>query len=372
MNCTTKGRVTGIISDQDELQEIWVQSDNAERSERAYNYPALYRRLEIGDAVWLNTTAVKLGLGTGGRHFVIPEGESAGFTVHAGHIMKLRYTPWQFSILAAEEETSPYHSELVEADSLEGTPVIAAPLHSMLPGIIAGFKKTMPRETKIAYVMTDGAALPIALSNLVRDLKQKQLLDLTVTAGQAFGGDLEAVGIPSAMLAAKQAVNADLIIVALGPGIVGTGTKMGFSGIEQSWVLDLAGSLNGIPVAVPRMSAADLRLRHQGISHHSQTILTLVNKAVKLPFSNLLPSEFQQQVIAQLTETNLLQRHEWYYTDEPAAQSVLQEYQLQVSSMGRNLEQDPVFFQTTVAAGFLAAKLLLGSDGALERVVNVD
>ena len=256
-----------LVEDNPELQELLVQVDGHPDPERPYNYPQFSHQIAVGERVVLNTSAVKLGLGTGGRHFVVPEYTETKNTDHdaqafPGHIMKLRYTPWQFPILAVEEADSPYHNQLVECTSLAETPVVIAPLHSMLPGIILGFRSVSRSSPRIAYIMTDGAALPIALSELVRELKKKHLLDLTVTSGHAFGGDLEAVSIPSALLAAREAIKPDLIIVALGPGIVGTGTTFGFSGIEQSWIIDLVSKLQGIPIAVPRISSADLRERH--------------------------------------------------------------------------------------------------------------
>jgi hypothetical protein len=58
----------------------------------------------VGDQVVLNTTAVELGLGTGGWHFVHwnlarDEWSQPG----PGHIMKLRYTSLQTDTGAAEE-----------------------------------------------------------------------------------------------------------------------------------------------------------------------------------------------------------------------------------------------------------------------------
>jgi hypothetical protein len=363
-----QGRVTQLIKDLPELQEVMVRLEGETAEQPAYNYPLLNRRLEPGEPVKLNTAAVQLGLGTGGRHFVIPDYQVAVATKPSGHIMKLRYTPWQFPVLAAEEEASPYHEGLREAASLAGVPVVAAPLHSMLPGVIAGFRQTLARPAKVAYVMTDGAALPLALSDLVRDLKQKHLLDLTVTAGQSFGGDLEAVSIPTALLVARQAIEADLIVVAMGPGIVGTGTKYGFSGIEQAWIIDVVAHLGGLPVVVPRLSMADRRERHQGLSHHSRTILELANHPALLPFSRLLPAQMQATLTATLKATDLLVRHNWYVTSEAKVEQVFADYALRVKSMGRTAAEDPAFFQATVAAGYLAAKAYVNELDSLPRL----
>ena len=61
--------------------------------------------------------------------------------------------------------------------------------------------------------MTEAAALPLAFSDLVADLAERRLLDVTVTAGQAFGGDLEAVNLPSALAVAAVVGRADVVVV---------------------------------------------------------------------------------------------------------------------------------------------------------------
>lgn len=371
MFSTASGRILKIIKDLPEIQELLIEMEDYQLPQRAYNFPSLFRRVEVGETVLLNTSAVKLGLGTGGRHFVLPSYDERSQTESvksSGHIMKLRYTPWQYPVLSVEEEASPYHQTLIRADNLEGTPVVSASLHSMLPGIILGFRENYKKNPKIAYIMTDGAALPLYLSDLVRELKAKKLLDLTITAGNAFGGDLEAISIPSALIAARQTIQADLIIVALGPGIAGTGTKLGFSGIEQSWVIDLTHKLGGISVTVPRVSGADLRERHFGISHHTLTILELANHPSMLALSNLLPQELKQHVWENLKKYNLLQNNHWYHTDEPSAAELFQKYDLKTKSMGRNVAEDPGYFQSTVAAGFLAAHVATGNLSLLEKV----
>ncbi|HEY8463052.1 MAG TPA: DUF3866 family protein [Bacillota bacterium] len=360
------GEVVEIIADLPDLQKLKVQVDGEAQPQPAYNYPLLNRRLKKGERVRLNVSAVKLGLGTGGYHFVIPDYHGAEPGEPLGHIMKLRYTPWQFPVLAAEETNSPLHDSLITADSLEGIPVVAAPLHSMLPGVILGFRQVLNFQPKIAYVMTDAAALPLALSDLVRQLQQRGWLDLTVTAGQAFGGDLEAVSIPAALLAARQAIQADLIIVALGPGIVGTGTKYGFSGVEQAWILDLTARLGGIPIAVPRISSADQRQRHRGLSHHSRTILTLAYTTALVPFSRLFSEPLQGEILAMILGDPALARHHWYFTTEPPAGPLFCSEGLKVKTMGRTVAEDPAYFQATVAAGYLAAQVRLGKLSSLE------
>src|SRR5581483_8957591 len=157
-------------------------------------------------------------LGTGGFHFVMGVVDGPPVELgHPGRTMKLRYTPSQVAVRAVEES----HREAIESSrGLEGTPVVSAPLHSMVGPIAAGAKAA--GGTRVVYVMTDGAALAGALSRLVPRLRRAGLLDGFVTCGQAFGGELEAVTIWTGLLAAKEILGADVIVVSDGPGNLGT------------------------------------------------------------------------------------------------------------------------------------------------------
>ena len=124
-----RGLVLEVLSTSPELQELLVEVDG--EKQRAYNYPLFAGPVEVGQEVLLNTTAVELGLGTGGRHFVLPT--SPGGKLGAGHIMKLRYTPIQFNALSVEEEDSPTTASLQPLKPLPACQVVVATLHSLLP-----------------------------------------------------------------------------------------------------------------------------------------------------------------------------------------------------------------------------------------------
>ena len=87
----------------------------------------------------LNTTALELGLGTGGYALVvaIPDRLPAGPGL-AGHLVKARYTPLQAMVAGADEQGSPHHDVLRDADDIDGMPVVVADLHSALPAVLAG------------------------------------------------------------------------------------------------------------------------------------------------------------------------------------------------------------------------------------------
>lgn len=363
-----QGYVKEVLRNLPGYQEIVVIINN--REAKAISYPDLTGEVRCQDLIWLNTTAVELKLGTGGYHFVMGIlGQEKREYNQAGHIMKLRYTPWQFPVLAVEEEDSPNHERIKEFSSLQGTPVIVGTLHSMVVPALLLYHLKLP-EQRAVYIMTDGAALPIRLSHLVRKLKEKGLITQTITCGHAFGGDLEAVNIYSALVAAKMVGKADLIIVAMGPGIVGTGTKYGFSGVEQAYILEAVERLGGLPIAIPRISFTDPRARHQGLSHHSQTILgqlTYATAHIGFPRWN---DERSCLLAPQIRASNLL-KHYCYQIDLPAVGKLMEEHDLLVKTMGRSYHQDPAFFDTAAAAGILAAVFFLGKEEELSLLKEV-
>jgi hypothetical protein len=352
-----KAKVTRIIDSTDQIQELEVECEGAICS--AWNYPELSGEAVVGDLVYLNTTAVQLKLGSGGYHFVIanlsriPEAES-----HPGHIMKLRYTPYQLKVLSVEEEESPYHQDIKEFTSLNGTPVVVGTLHSMLAPAAAGCLAESQDRLKIAYVMSDGAALPLPLSRMVRTLKKQGMIVGTVTAGHAFGGDLESVNIHSGLIAAYKVLKADVIIVTMGPGIVGTGTRWGTTALEQGEIINAAGILGGQPVAIPRISFADPRTRHQGISHHTITALGQVaaqQAVIALP--ELDNQQYRDMIYEQLEQSGISERHRVVACDGSPALHYLDKKGISVSSMGRKPSDDPAFFLAAGAAGLIAADL---------------
>ena len=68
----------------------------------------------------MNTTATELSLGTGGFDFVVLNLSSNNNTLNGeGHIMKLRYTPFQFKTLSVEEQQSQYHDDIKDFKNLD-------------------------------------------------------------------------------------------------------------------------------------------------------------------------------------------------------------------------------------------------------------
>lgn len=343
--------VTALGAARAGAQECEVEIDGTRAP--ALAYPDLVGDLAVGDRVVVNVSAVELGLGTGGFHLVVHvEGGPGPQGALPGRVVKARYTPLQ-TVVASVEET---HRDALEASpGLTGTPVVAAPLHSMIAHIAAGAK--VAGAGRVVYVMTDRAALPAGFSRLVPALRDAGLLDAVVTSGQAFGGDLEAVSVWSALLASVEVLEADVVVVADGPGSLGTDTRWGAGALDSGNVLNATEALGGRPVAALRVSFADPRPRHRGVSHHSLTILqhvAMVEANVAVP---TLEAPERHEVWSALREAGLENKHRLVEVLGWPAVHALEERGVEVTSMGRGLEEDPIFFLAAGGAGILAGRM---------------
>ncbi|MDO8589476.1 MAG: DUF3866 family protein [Armatimonadota bacterium] len=357
------GTVTAIGPVRDSAIEMEVDVEGSKA--RAIAYPCLTGPVAEGDRVLLNTTAVNLSLGTGGCHFVIANlsREPGEEPSEPGHIMKLRYTPLQRSVLSVEEEDSAHRDAIERFTSLDGLPVIVGQLHSQIAPAAAAVKRLSHPSpgsgpVRVAYCMTEGAALPIGFSRLVEELKNAGLIDVTITAGQAFGGDLEAVNVYTGLIAAKEVAQADAVIVCQGPGNVGTGTTFGYSGIEQGEIINAVNILGGRAIAVPRVSFADPRPRHRGISHHTITALTkiaLTPAIVALPVIEEMKLNLLEE---QLARSGATLKHKVRVLDGSPAIDELRAKGVSMNTMGRGYEDDPEFFLAAAAAGAAAAQFV--------------
>lgn len=323
---------------------------------RALSFDELTGTVAPGDEVVANTTAVELELGSGGFHFILWNLSRPGLDTGAtGHIMKLRYTPLQLNMEALEERLSGIDVDGLDR-ALKGMPVVAGSLHSQLLPVALAYRHARP-EGRLVYVMTDGGCLPCAFSRTVLFLKERGLIESTITCGHAFGGDLEAVTVFGALMGARETCGADAVVVLMGPGIVGTGSAVGFSGMEQAVVINAAASLGGTPVAIPRITFGDERGRHRGLSHHTVSSLrygALARAVVALP---LLEGERRELVTAQLRDAGIFDKHEVREVDAGIIPGLLAECGLEATIMGRTVSQEPEFFMSAGAAGLLADEL---------------
>lgn len=359
-----RGVVTSVSLPWAGVQELVVTLENPDDGDpttvRALSYTEMTGTGEVGDAVILTTAALRRRLGTGGYAFVVafPDRLPPDPPPAPGHIVKARYTPLQTLRLGVDEEESAHHDVLKGAEDLAGLPVIAADLHSALPAIIAGVRSLRP-TAKVAYVMTDGGALPFQFSRSATELREAGWIHRSITVGQAYGGDFEAVNVYTGLLAAAHVAQADVAIVAQGPGNLGTGTTWGFSGTSTGEALNAANVLGGSAVGSLRVSASDARARHYGISHHSSTVYTRLTHE---PITVVVPElggEFGELVLDQAAV--FAQRH--HIAREPVAGLLksLESAPVRLSTMGRTLTDDPAPFLAAAAAGrWVARELLIG------------
>jgi len=346
------GTVVRLLEERPGLQRVEVDLDG--HPERAYVLSQLTGTVAVGDRVVVNTTAVELGLGTGGWHVVHWNLSRDSWSEKGpGHIIKSRYTSLQTDVGSTEEHLS----ELAEVESIEGMPVVVAALHSQVPAVAVAVKEAAP-DARLAYVMTDGAGLPLALSDLVANLRARELLDATVTCGHAFGGDYEAVSIYSALAVARHVAKADVTVVAMGPGIVGTNTRLGFTGMEVGPILDAVVALGGEAIAALRVSFADPRPRHVGLSHHSATALRVASRErIRIAVPRVGGIE-EERLRADLAAAGLDTRHEIVDVAPVDVLRLFADHGLDIVSMGRPAADDPVMFEAAAAAGVVAVDLI--------------
>ena len=258
-------------------------------------------------------------------------------------------------VLGADDPEAPSHDVLRDADDLAGVPVVVADLHSALPAVVAGVHDARP-DARVVHVWLDSAALPAWFSRTCAQLREAGVLASVVTTGQAFGGDLEAATVHSGLLAAVHVARADVVVVAPGPGVLGTGTRWGFGGVQCGEAVNAVGVLGGRAVAALRVSGSDPRERHRGVSHHS---LTAYGRVATAPADVVVVEPADDLGRRVLEQARSLEPPHQVHV-EPAAGLIdaLRASAVQMSSMGRGLDDDPATFLTPAAAGRWATRVL--------------
>ena len=325
---------------------------------RAVAYEALTGLPDSGERVRLEVSALDRALGTGGHAMV-----SSRLDVlppdppREGHLVKARYMPDQVMVTGVDEQGTAHHgllSQPIGSLHLEGMPVVVADLHSSLPAVLA------------AYIMTDGGALPLAYSRVVAALSQAGWLTGTITAGQAWGGDIEAVSVHNALLAARHVLHADAAVVIQGPGNLGTETPWGFSGVACGDAINAVAALGGHPVACLRVSQADARARHRGVSHHSMTAygrVALAGADIVVPdLEGPLGAQVRQEAEALCAPRPGAGQHRLVEVPTDGLLELLREAEAQtgvrLSTMRLGLDEDAVAFIAAAAAGRHARQIL--------------
>ena len=338
---------------------------------RAVAYEALTGVPVAGERVRLEVSALDRALGTGGHAMVSARLDALpADPPREGHLVKARYMPDQVMVTGVDEQGTTHHgllSQPIGDVDLEGMPVVVADLHSSLPAVLAGLRSPDgARQPHVVYVMTDGGALPLAYSRLVAALSEASWLAGTVTAGQAWGGDIEAVSVHNALLAARHVLHADAAIVIQGPGNLGTETPWGFSGVACGDAVNAIATLGGRPVACLRVSQADARPRHLGISHHSMTAygrVALAGADVVIPIlEGALGAQVRREAEVLCEPRPGAAQHRLVEVPADGLMELLRaaeaETGVRLSTMRRGLDEDTAAFIAAAAAGRHVRRIL--------------
>lgn len=331
MLCLRKGIVAVAEPSSGGIQRLTVDIEGEQRA--AYSDVAMYGLAEVGDEVVVNTEAVDLALGSGGQD-VLMVNLTRGLTGTADssrHVMKLNYTPLQTGVDPVEPETLERPIE---------KPVAVFQLHGQLAPIVWAAAQSAD-NARIGYVQTAGGALPGAYSSTVKDLRAREMLCDHLTAAPSYGGEGEAMSTIGALHAGFAERGWDAAVVGPGPGIIGSGTTLGHGGMVALDSAHAALALGCRTILAARASSGDPRERHRGVSHHSRTVMELLLGQVIIP----LPDGLEEPTEA--TRHNVISAK--VDLDGYAASG------LPARTMGRELAEDPLFFEAALAAGGVLA-----------------
>ncbi|MDR0888777.1 MAG: DUF3866 family protein [Coriobacteriales bacterium] len=274
-------------------------------------------------------------------------------------VKKLRGTSLEREVVSVEDRQSQYHDIMGDAGSLAEAPVVCCELVSQVPFVAAAVKHARP-NARVAYCMTDQGSLILEPDGLIARSKSAGLIDSIITCGQAVGGDMEAVNVYSGLLACRYVLEADVTICGIGPGSVGTATPFGTSAVAQGESLNAVCSLNGTPIMPLRVSFAEKRERHYGVSYHSITVLTdicLEDVIVAVPktFGFVTDSGLDERRITvehTLKSYHIHKRHDIIPVDINLAEIDMRG--VNVTTLGRADGEDSAYYAAAAAAGLVA------------------
>lgn len=319
------------------VDPLEVEIERARR--RAWADVQIVGECLVGDEVIVNTEALDLRLGSGGFD-IVHANLTRGLTELApadSHVIKLNYSSLQHSVDPVERpvgDTAP--------DLASETPVLVIGLHGQLAPAVWAASRRSP-WLRIGYVQTSGGALPGSFSRDVAGLRADGALCGHITAGPTYGGEHEAISTVGGLDAAASALGWDVAIAGPGPGILGSATRLGHGAMAGLDSAHAALAL-GMPILVaPRMSASDPRPRHRGLSHHTRTVLDLLLAPVEVPIPRL-DLDLDTEVRDAIGDRHRVTVHEADLDGYRASG-------LPTRTMGRTIDEDPLFFASALAAG---------------------
>ena len=328
----------GVVVAEDPLT---VEVDGERRA--AWADTGLLGEMREGDEVVVNVAALDLDLGSGGFdviHVNLSRGLD-GAPAGDDHVIKLNYTSLQHPVEPVEVSARRFSDQYGRKSAAAGLRVVVLPLHGYLaPAAWAAGQAGSGLE--VGYIQTQGGALPGSFSRDVVELRERGLLCSHITSGPAYGGELEAISTAGALDAAR-GLGWDAALVGPGPGIIGSDSEFGHGGMAA---LDSAhaGLALGLETSIaPRISSSDPRERHLSVSHHTHTVLELLLGSARV----VVPDDAPREVVAELEQA--ARRHR--LTTVAADIDGYAASGLPTTTMGRSLEDDPLFFAAPLAAG---------------------
>jgi hypothetical protein len=326
-------------------EPLMVEVDGERRA--AWADTALLGEMREGDEVVVNVEALDLGLGSGGFdvvHVNLTRGlESSGASDE--HVIKLNYTSLQHPVDPIELPVR-FIRDMTAKGAPEGAdepvPVLVLPLHGHLAPAVWAATQVSP-GLKVGYVQTAGGALPGSLSRDVAQLRERNLLCGHVTAAPSYGGEHEAISVAGALDAAARKLEWDAVIAGPGPGIIGSDSRLGHGGMAALDTAHASLALGFPTLLSPRLSSADPRERHRPVSHHTLTVMQLLLGGVGVP----VPSSEPVPIAVLATAAGW--RHRLH--EEAVDLAGYAASGLPSRTMGRDIEEDPLFFAAPLAAG---------------------
>ena len=264
-----RGRVTATGRRGRDSLELTVEVPD-EGQLKALAYPSLVGIPQVGDDVLLNTTALAQGLGTGGVALVIavPDRLPPDPT-GPGHLVKARYTPLQVTV--AGRRRAGHRAPRADGRGRR---------HRRHAG-----GRGRPALGAAGGADRDAGDRPRPQGRVRDDGRRGAARGLLPDAGHA-GRRRWPASSPSARRSAatwrrspctpgcsrRGTCSAPTSRSSRrGPGNLGTGTPWGFSGVAAGEACNAVTVLGGQAIGALRISDADPRPRHRGVSHHSLT-----------------------------------------------------------------------------------------------------
>lgn len=317
------GMVTAVGDGHDGLLRLEVDG------EPCLAYPRLTGPVETGDMVLVNHKARSLDLA--GASDVLAVNLTRGLRLPAvdgarGTLWPL--APGQLVVRFAEEEASELPTRV------DGLTVVCCGVHDQLVPVCAAL-----RGRRVAYVQLGGGALPVSLSDAVRALRARHVLETTIAVAPCVDADLHCVTVASA-LAVAAARGIDVVVAGIGPGMVATRARLGHGGLAVADAANAAAALGGAVVIAPRVSTSAIREEDRGLSQRTRSALELClgEVAVAWPHGLEAPADLA------VTEVDVTGWRE-------ACAG------LPLGHEGQGPEDDPWFFASAYAAGVVAARL---------------